>query len=217
MLKHVDAQSDTALKPRVIGWLAGNLVRLLTKTLKVKIIDDSGVLSRPPDHGLIWMFWHNRLLIIPSLYTRYTRKFRHASVLTSASRDGAMLAAVMRQFGLESVRGSSSKRGAQALIECCRLLRKNHYIGITPDGPRGPIYQMQPGVIQLARVGHAPILPIRVEYAKAWRLKSWDRFFIPHPFSEVHVHFLPFVHIDSDDDMENQRAALTKLLEPVAP
>lgn len=216
MLQKIEAKSDTALKPRMIGWLAGNLVRLLTKTLKVTIVDDSGILSRPPGHGVIWMFWHNRLLIIPSLYTRYTRKFRKASVLTSASRDGAMLAAVMRQFGLGSVRGSSSKRGAQALIECCRLLRKNHYIGITPDGPRGPLYQLQPGVIQLARVGHAPILPVRVEYAKAWRLKSWDRFFIPHPFSEVRVHLLPLVDI-STEDMEKQQASLAKLLEPIVP
>lgn len=216
MLQKIVAKSDTALKPRVLGFLVGNLVRLLTKTLKVRIIDDSAVLSSPPEHGVIWMFWHNRLLIIPSLYTRYARKFRPASVLTSASRDGARLAAVMRQFGLDSVRGSSSKRGAQALIECCRLLRKNYYIGITPDGPRGPLYQLQPGVIQLARVGKAPILPIRVEYSKAWRLKSWDRFFIPLPFSEVHVHFLPLVRI-STADRENQQAELAKLIEPVVP
>ncbi|MES2709819.1 MAG: lysophospholipid acyltransferase family protein [Verrucomicrobiota bacterium] len=216
MLKRVDARSDMALKPRVIGWLAGNLVRLLTKTLKVNIRDDSGILSQPPEHGVIWMFWHNRLLIIPSLYSRHTRRFREGAVLTSASGDGAMLAAVMRQFGLEAVRGSSSKRGAQALIECCRLLRRNHYIGITPDGPRGPVYQMQPGAVQLAKVGRAPILPVRVEYARAWRLKSWDRFFIPHPFSEVHIHLLPLVRIESDD-LEGHCAVLTKMLEPVVP
>ncbi len=214
MLKPVTAQSDTALKPRVLGFVIGSFIRLLTKTLRVRITDDSGLLSDPPEHGLIWMFWHNRMLIVPSLYSRYTRKFRQAAVLTSASRDGAMLAAVMRRFGLQAVRGSSSRRGAQALIECRRLLKQNYYIGITPDGPRGPLYQMQPGVVQLARLCGVPIVPVTVEYEKAWRLKSWDRFFIPHPFSVVKVRFLPFTHVAADEDPETARGRLTNLLRP---
>ncbi|MDB6072235.1 MAG: hypothetical protein JWL81_3406, partial [Verrucomicrobiales bacterium] len=214
MLRPATAQSDTAFKPRVFGFLLGGFIRLLTKTLRVRVTDDSGLLSNPPLHGLIWMFWHNRMLIVPSLYSRYTRKFRKAAVLTSASRDGAMLASVMRRFGLEAVRGSSSRRGAQAMIECRRLLRKNYYIGITPDGPRGPLYQMQPGVIQLARLCAVPVVPITVEYEKAWRLKSWDRFFIPKPFSVVHVRFLPFIHVPDSEDAEAARQRLTELLTP---
>lgn len=217
MLKPVEAQSDTALKPRVIGFLIGNIVRLLTKTLRVRITDDSGLLSDPPQHGLIWMFWHNRMLIVPSLYSRYTWKFRQAAVLTSASRDGAVLAAVMRQFGLNAVRGSSSRRGAQAMIECRRLLKQNYYIGITPDGPRGPLYEMQPGVIQLARLCGVPVVPITVEYEKAWRLKSWDRFFIPKPFSVVRVRFLPFIHVRDGEAAETARQRLSALLKPEQP
>lgn len=217
MLKPAEAKSDTAFKPRVMGFLIGNLIRLLTKTLRVRITDDSGLLSAPPLHGLIWMFWHNRMLIVPSLYSRYTRKFRQAAVLTSASRDGAVLAAVMRQFGLESVRGSSSRRGAQAMIECRRLLRRNYYIGITPDGPRGPLYDMQPGVVQLARLCAVPIVPITVEYAKFWRLKSWDQFFIPKPFSVVRVRFLPFIHVPDDESPEAARERLSALLKPEVP
>ncbi len=217
MLKPVAAKSDVALKPRVAGFLMGNLVRLLTKTLRVRITDDSDLLSNPPQHGLIWMFWHNRMLIVPSLYSRYTRKFRQAAVLTSASRDGAMLAAVMRQFGLSAVRGSSSRRGAQAMIECRRLLKQNFYIGITPDGPRGPQYEMQPGVIQLARLCAVPVVPITVEYEKAWRLKSWDQFFIPKPFSVVRVRFLPFVFVDEGEAPEIARQRLSALLQPEIP
>ncbi len=217
MLKPATAQSDTALKPRVLGFVLGSFIRLLTKTLRVRITDDSGLLSDPPQQGLIWMFWHNRMLIIPSLYTRYSRKFRQAAVLTSASRDGAMLAAVMRRFGLEAVRGSSSRRGAQAMIECRRLLKQNYYIGITPDGPRGPLYQMQPGVVQLARLCGVPIVPITVEYEKAWRLKSWDRFFIPRPFSVVRVRFLPFTHVAAHEAPEAARERLTGLLHPEQP
>ncbi len=217
MIKPAAAQSDTAFKPRVAGFLLGSFIRLLTKTLRVRITDDSGLLSDPPQHGLIWMFWHNRMLIVPGLYSRYTRKFRQAAVLTSASRDGAMLASVMRRFGLEAVRGSSSRRGAQAMIECRRLLKKNYYIGITPDGPRGPVYEMQPGVVQLARLCAVPIVPITVEYEKSWRLKSWDRFFIPKPFSVVRVRFLPFVHVPDDEVPEAARQRLSALLTPGQP
>lgn len=217
MLKPAAAQSDTAFKPRVAGFLLGSFIRLLTKTLRVRITDDSGLLSDPPQYGLIWMFWHNRMLIVPGLYSRYTRKFRQAAVLTSASRDGAMLASVMRRFGLEAVRGSSSRRGAQAMIECRRLLKKNYYIGITPDGPRGPVYEMQPGVVQLARLCAVPIVPITVEYEKSWRLKSWDRFFIPKPFSVVRVRFLPFVHVPDDEAPEAARQRLSALLTPGQP
>ena len=217
MIKPAAAQSDTAFKPRVAGFLLGSFIRLLTKTLRVRITDDSGLLSDPPQYGLIWMFWHNRMLIVPGLYSRYTRKFRQAAVLTSASRDGAMLASVMRRFGLEAVRGSSSRRGAQAMIECRRLLKKNYYIGITPDGPRGPVYEMQPGVVQLARLCAVPIVPITVEYEKSWRLKSWDHFFIPKPFSVVRVRFLPFVHVPDDEAPEAARQRLSALLKPGQP
>lgn len=214
MLKPAVAQSDTAWKPRVVGFLMGSFVRLLTKTLRVRITDDSCLLSDPPQHGLIWMFWHNRMLVVPSLFSRYTRKLHKGAVLTSASRDGAMLAAVMRRFGLEAVRGSSSRRGAQAMIECRRLLKQNYYLGITPDGPRGPVYQMQPGVVQLARLCGVPIVPITVEYEKAWRLKSWDRFFIPRPFSVVRVRFLPFTGVSDGEDPGTARDRLTALLRP---
>ena len=214
MLKPAVAQSDTALKPRVTGFLIGSFIRLLTKTLRVRITDDSGLLSDPPKQGLIWMFWHNRMLIVPGLYSRYTHKFRQAAVLTSASRDGAMLAAVMRQFGLQAVRGSSSRRGAQAMIECRRLLRQNYYIGITPDGPRGPLYEMQPGVVQLARLCAVPVMPVTVEYEKSWRLKSWDQFFIPKPFSVVRVRFLPFIHVRDGEEAEAACQRLTASLKP---
>jgi hypothetical protein len=76
------------------------------------------------------------------------------------------------------------------------------------------MYRMQPGVIQLAKISKAAILPVQVDYTKAWRLKSWDRFFIPKPFSKVTVRFLPLVQIAEDVDLESQRAELEKLLQP---
>lgn len=216
MLKPSEAKSDTALKPRLIGWLAAQCIRLLVATLRVRVSDESGLLREPPDGPVIWVFWHNRLLIVPSLYGRCLKNRPPATVLTSASGDGAILAAFMRHFGLGAVRGSTSRRGARALLECARLLRKKHYLGVTPDGPRGPVYRLQPGVIQLARLCRAAIQPIQVEYTKAWRLKTWDRFFIPKPFSAVRVRFLPLEYA-GDGDPEVRRVEVENLLQPEVP
>lgn len=205
--------SDLRFRTRVAGALLGLFLRILTKTLRVRIQDDSALLSRP-DTGIIWLFWHNRLFIVPALYIRYTKKRRPGVVLTSASRDGALLSAVMRHFGLSSVRGSSSRRGAQALLEARRRLRDACcYLAITPDGPRGPAYRMQPGAVFLARSAGVPVLPVRVEYESSWRLRSWDRFHIPKPFSRVRVHFLPLYTPDSADP-EEDRARLEAMLRP---
>ncbi len=197
----------TSLKARVVGFLIGTFVKLYALTLRVRIDDQAHI---PREGGLIWTFWHNRLLIIPVFYSRYV-KGRQGCVLTSPSGDGAMLAAVMKQFRLENVRGSSNKRAAQALVECRRRLLAGWDLGITPDGPRGPVYVPAPGALQLARVTGVPVVPVRVEYARKWELKSWDRFQIPKPFSRVTVTMMPLITFGEktlEEDCEHLRAVL---------
>ena len=105
--------------------------------------------------------------------------------LTSTSRDGEILAQFIGRFGVGHVRGSATRRGSTALRELARWLKKGHDVGITPDGSRGPMYEIKPGLVLLAQLSGKRILPISFEYASAWRLRSWDRFFIPKPFSRV--------------------------------
>src|SRR5690606_9214875 len=114
---------------------------------------------------------------------------RKAVVLASASHDGAALASAMAVFGLGAVRGSSSRRGVAALIALKRALKSGVDVCITPDGPRGPRYGLQPGVVKLAASSGAPIIPIHVRFSSAWRLNTWDRFVLPKPFSRVHMIF----------------------------
>lgn len=183
-------------------------------TLRIRVDDPDGLLDAPPEHSMIWVFWHNRIFSMPVFYKRHM-KSRQGAVLTSASRDGAVLSEAMRQLGVASVRGSSSKRGGAAMLGLTEWIKGGHDVVITPDGPRGPCYRLQPGVVKLAQVTDTPVLPLTATYTKAKRLRTWDKFFIPYPFSRVNVRVGPLVQITatSDDDaFEQERQRLERLL-----
>lgn len=204
-------------KARWQGRLAAFLIRIWTSTLRFEVEDRAGILQAPPEGSLIWTFWHNRILVVPAIYRRYLPT-RSGAVLTSPSRDGAVIAATMRCFGVASVRGSSNKRGAAALRELESWVKEGYDLAFTPDGPRGPRYRLAPGVISVAQRTGARILPIRVEYSSAWMFrKAWDHFRLPKPFSRVRVTLEPYETIDPDaegDRFEEERARIERVLNP---
>jgi lysophospholipid acyltransferase (LPLAT)-like uncharacterized protein len=118
------------------------------------------------------------------VHRRYPRKL---AALVSASKDGALLAAVLGRFGVEQVRGSSSRRGPQALLELSSHAKRGYDLAVTPDGPRGPRYIVQNGVIALAQVTGLPIIPVTCNTQRKICLKSWDGFQIPLPFSRCEL------------------------------
>jgi hypothetical protein len=107
--------------------------------------------------------------------------------LVSASPDGAWLAALFSTVGMGAVRGSSSRFGREAAEGMVEVLRAGHDAAITPDGPRGPCYRLKPGALVVARRTGTPILIIGAQFTAAWRLRSWDRFYVPRPFSRIRV------------------------------
>ncbi|MGE9270585.1 MAG: lysophospholipid acyltransferase family protein [Verrucomicrobiales bacterium] len=175
-------------KSTLLGRLAGWLMRGWCATLRLEVIDRSGgaLESVGP---VLFALWHNRIFVVPAAWRRLTRGKRETVVLTSASHDGAMLARAVGVFGIGSVRGSSSRRGVAALVALRKAVKEGKDCCLTPDGPRGPRYVLQPGLIKLAETSGAPILPIHVELSSAWSLRSWDRFQLPKPFSRVTVIF----------------------------
>ena len=94
---------------------------------------------------------------------------------------------IFHRFDYDVVRGSSSKLGASALLQLSDVLAAGRDVVITPDGPRGPAYEIGPGIIFLAQKTGARVLPMNMEYSSCWRVKSWDRFIVPRPFSKVRV------------------------------
>ena len=162
----------------------------LAATLRFKLDDKSGYFSEVPQEKLIFAIWHNRLSLALILYRKYVARrdrSRKLVALVSASRDGGLLARILELFGVEPVRGSSSRRGPQALLEMVSWGERGHDLAITPDGPRGPCYEVQEGVISTAQLTGLPIVP--VSYRLSWkiRVKSWDRFQIPMPFSRCEI------------------------------
>jgi len=205
-----------SFKARMIGGLAAALMRMMCLTYRWEVVDTTGLLADLPERSLIWAFWHNRVFALPVAYKKYFSS-RSGAVLTSASKDGEIIAAVMAVFGIDSVRGSSSRKGASALLGLTDWIKRGHDVVITPDGPRGPCYRLAPGLIKLAQVTGAGIVPMRVEAASVWRFNSWDRFQVPKPFSRIRVIFEAVQTIDPE--LENQafeleRARIESILNP---
>ncbi|MGA0845993.1 MAG: lysophospholipid acyltransferase family protein [Luteolibacter sp.] len=174
----------------ILGTMAGWGLKALTATLRIELHDRCGIGDAAKCHApVIYALWHNRIGIVPAVWQRLCGGHRRAVVMASASHDGDLVAQAMKVFGLEAVRGSSSRRGVAALIGLLRELKGGKDACITPDGPRGPRYQLQPGVIALAQSSGASVVPVHVRFGKQWVLKTWDRFVIPMPFSRVQVIF----------------------------
>lgn len=203
-------------KTTILGWMAGQVIRVLGWTVRSTVTLDPEFVKYYAASPVIFVFWHNRILLLPKTYARHL-SHRPVSVLTSASKDGAILARVMQCFGMGAVRGSSSKRGAVALVQMKSAIVEGVSMAISPDGPRGPIYVCAAGAIKLAQITEAPLVPVSVEYSKAWRLRSWDRFAIPKPFCSATIHFHAPLVVNpraSLDEFEFARQTVEQLLEP---
>jgi hypothetical protein len=176
-------------RERFLALPGSTLLKALFWTIRVRLDDQSGISRNALDSPALICFWHNRILGITCAFHRlYPRKDRKGvTVLTSPSRDGEILALLVGAFGMGSVRGSSSRRGSRALLELVRIIRGGSDIAITPDGPRGPRYSLGPGVILLAQMTGAAILPTHASFSRAIRMKTWDGFIIPLPFSTISV------------------------------
>lgn len=189
-----------------LGWL----IRVWGATLRFEPAGDSEQWLRKIDEPVAFVLWHNRLFLVSEVFRRY-REGRPVYGLVSASRDGAWLAGFFSIVGIRSVRGSSSRLGREAVTALVDVIRAGNDIGITPDGPRGPLYDFKAGALVVARRARAPILLLGAAYESAWQLKSWDRFLLPKPFSRVRVYcsqVSPAELANRDESVENLRARL---------
>ncbi|PYK47803.1 MAG: hypothetical protein DME20_10800 [Verrucomicrobia bacterium] len=177
------------IEGRLARWLIAfgfRLLQIWARTLRYEIDDRAGIVDRPVIENYIGALWHNRLLIFPLVLRRFFPQ-RHGAALISASRDGDLLADGVQRFGYDVIRGSSSRLGASAILQLTQVLASGRDVVITPDGPRGPAYELGPGIIFLAQKSGAAVLPMNLEYSHCWRLGSWDRFIVPRPFAKVRV------------------------------
>ena len=196
------------------AWLVVGLVRIISATLRYRW-RDAGYLQKASGEPAIYCVWHNRLaLSMPAYFSDANKRRAGAGMaaMVSASKDGAVLAAILECFNVQPVRGSTSRRGPQALLELTTWAQRGFDLAITPDGPRGPCSEVQEGVMSLAQITGLPIIPF--SYFLKWklRLNSWDRFQVPLPFSycEMRVGKPLYVRRDATDA---ERAELRSQLE----
>ena len=163
------------------------LVRWWARSLRFVTTPEDLINVSKDDMPVALIVWHNRLFLTAEVHRRY-REHRPLYALISASRDGALLEAFFTMVGgLRAVRGSSSNFGREAATALIDLQREGHDIGITPDGPRGPCYDFKAGAVIIPRRSGSAVLLLGGEFESAWQLRSWDRFYLPKPFSRVRL------------------------------
>jgi len=172
---------------RVVLWPFGLVMKLWGMSLRFEESAEDLRNFRKNDEPLSMVIWHNRLFLSAEIFRRYRRP-RPMYALVSPSQDGAWLSAFFALIGLRTVRGSSNNLGREAASALVNVLNSGRDVGITPDGPRGPIYQFKPGALIVARRTKTPLLLIGADFESAWRFnKAWDRFYLPKPFSKVRM------------------------------
>lgn len=193
MTSGTDKQTEGAPAPkrisgpgRVLASIAARLMHIWGNTLRVQAGPGSLDTLWSEDPATLFVLWHSRLFGVARIIS-VLRPERKLHVLVSASKDGAWLTAFFERFGLKVVRGSSSRRGREAVNDLIRVLRSGEDAGMTPDGPRGPAEVFKAGALVVARRSRVRVVLLGINYSSYWRANSWDGLFIPKPFSTVQI------------------------------
>lgn len=182
--------------------LGAALMRFLKASIRWEVRGQN-----PDDLRCIYFFWHRDLLILAT-----QRIGSPVAVMASASKDGELIAGPLKRLGYITVRGSSSRQGAQALKEMIRLAR-SHTLAITPDGPKGPPRSIHPGVFEIALLGGVPIIAVATEAKHEWVLNSWDRFRVPKPFTKIIVEYSQPFYLKSRDDIPQAESQIRAFID----
>jgi lysophospholipid acyltransferase (LPLAT)-like uncharacterized protein len=162
------------------------LVRLISRTYRYRLVDTVNEQRVLDAYGtVVYASWHQRFF--PGITFFAPRK--PIAIMISRSRDGEMVARAAEILGWRAVRGSSSKGGMRALKEIRSLTRDGYRIGHIVDGPQGPFAMVKPGLLTIAQLAGAPIVPVIISAQRYWLFNSWDRFMVPKPFSRIIVRF----------------------------
>jgi lysophospholipid acyltransferase (LPLAT)-like uncharacterized protein len=191
-----DATAD-----RRIAWLArggGAFLRALGATWRFHAINDGPLRAlRAAKKPFIFMLWHGQLL--PLLYRH---RGEGVAVLISEHGDGEIIARIAMGLGYQTVRGSSSRGAARALLGLARAVEGGHDLAITPDGPRGPAKSFAPGALVVAQRTGVPLIAVSASVTSAWRLNSWDGFIIPRPFARITVSYSEPLYVQAKNARE---------------
>jgi lysophospholipid acyltransferase (LPLAT)-like uncharacterized protein len=193
---------------KLLPFVAYLFLRLLHATLRVRHVRVAN-LDNTPRH--IVAFWHECILL--ALHSRWRRP---TAAIISRSSDGELVARMLRFYGAETARGSSSRGGDLAIREVLRAVRAGRNIGVTPDGPRGPRRVLKEGVVYIAQVTGLPVVPFYFTARRKKRLRSWDQGIVPAPFSRAIFLYGSPILVPRDGNVEEWRLTIERAMNELA-
>ena len=183
-------------KYRILGTLLYYLLRIISSTLRIEIINKYGIDMQKPH---IYGFWHSKLFITPIFFKDVEKKL----AMSSPTKDGELISVPLEKMGYILVRGSSDKNQISSTISLLKYLKKGYSIGTPLDGPKGPQEKAKKGLSYLSQKTSIPLVPVGISYSKKWILKkAWDKFEIPKPFSKVKIFLGEPITISDKDDLD---------------
>ncbi len=191
---------------RILGQLfLTNFVTALCKSLKIEKINDETIKKLNEENkNYILAFWHGTMLL--PWFLHGNPKF---AALISKSKDGDLLAKILKHWKYEVVRGSSSSGGDVALGIMVDFAKNNYSVSITPDGPRGPAHKFKAGAVITAKKSKVPLILAGIGYKKKKVLSNWDKFEVPYFFSKVKVVYSEPIYVDADLSYDETSAVIT--------
>jgi lysophospholipid acyltransferase (LPLAT)-like uncharacterized protein len=193
---------------KAAAWFGVGVLRMWMRTIRIRS-DSQGQLTEPWDRAvdkpLIYAFWHDSLLCIPRQRSRLP-----VTALISQSRDGELLTTIGKYYNMRTIRGSSTRGGIEAVNEAVAAAKRSHLL-VAPDGPKGPAREIKRGLIYLASWTQLCIVPLGVGFSNHWRAGSWDRMYVPKPWSTITLVAGPVMSVPPDIhkvDTERYRVVL---------
>jgi lysophospholipid acyltransferase (LPLAT)-like uncharacterized protein len=190
---------------RFLCWLGAGYIRFVYATSRWQTVRGEIPKSfHDKNQPFILSFWHGRLLMMPHCWD----KQQSIHMLISSHADGQLIAKTVAHFGIKTIAGSSTRGGTAALRGMLNALKAGECIGITPDGPRGPRMRASDGIVNVAKLSGAAIVPASFGITRRRALGSWDRFILAWPFSRGVIVWGSPIYIDRDTegtDMETAR------------
>ena len=195
------------IKWNLIGILGKLFIDLLFFTARIEFVGLEKLLPIIQSRKFIFAFWHSRILLVGYIYKNF-----NGAALVSQSKDGEIIAQILQRQGHQAIRGSTSKGGLRALACLIKEIKGKQKPGaVIPDGPRGPRFKAQPGVVTLATKTGYPILPVSYSARKIKIFQSWDRFILPYPFTRCRLVYGHPVYVPQDADKDIEKTCLTRL------
>ncbi len=166
----------------ILPVIASFLLKLIYLTCRVKFHG-----SKFPKQNAIYACWHGELLMLPFCYMSLKNESQQISVMVSPHFDGQLISKTLKLIGGSgSINGSSSRGGVRALMEALKILKQeNRSLAISPDGPRGPRHNVAGGIVAISQKLQVPIVAVNAKAHNFWQFKSWDKMFLPKPFSKL--------------------------------